>query len=65
MDENKIPMELPDVGGRSFLWVFENRQEFVDWTIHDMKCPTGFFKTWQDYCLLKIKASLKILRGGL
>ena len=39
------------IGGRSFAWVFANREEFVKFTVDKMDSPSGLFKQWKDYCL--------------
>ena len=52
-----FPPSFPDCGNKSFYWVFVNRKEFVDFTIHEMESPTGFFKRWKDYLIRKIKGN--------
>ena len=46
----RFPTGYMDIGNKSFEWVFENKKEFVDFTLNDMCNPTGLFKQWQDYC---------------
>ena len=41
------------IGGKSFEWVYENRAEFVDFTINEMENPTKMFLTWYNYCLFR------------
>ena len=41
--------------GKSFYWAYKNKTEFVDFTVTEMKKPTGLFKQWQDYCFHRIK----------
>ena len=53
MDENTWPDDFVDIGGKTFAWVWENRKEFVDFTLNDMTKPTGLFDVWMKYCLNK------------
>ena len=48
-DETKFEENFPEVGGKSFLWVWEHKKEFVEFTLKMME-TTGFFKSWQQYC---------------
>ena len=57
-DYSIIPIELPDVGGKSYLWVYEHRKVFVNFVLNEISEATGFFKTFQDYCFHKIKNGL-------
>ena len=56
-DMTRFPENFPDVGLMTFLFVFENKhyQEWVDFTIREMKDATGFFAVWRNYCLRKSK----------
>lgn len=54
-DEKLVPTEVPDIGGKTFVWVFENKLEFVDFCVNDIEDCTGFFKDFQEYCTKKIK----------
>ena len=47
------PEGFCDIGGRTFEWVFKNRNEFVDFTVSEMKQATGLFRKWQNYCVNK------------
>jgi len=49
-DETEFPVGFPDIGGKSFEWVFHNKKEFVDFTLTEMSECTGLYKVWQDYC---------------
>ena len=40
-----------NIGDKSFEWVFENKKEFVNFTIKTMCNATGLFAEWQEYCL--------------
>ena len=53
-DNTLFPKMFPDVGGRSFKFVFENRKNWVTFTL-DMTSCTGFFAVWHNYCLRKSK----------
>jgi len=46
----EFPVGFHDIGGKSFEWVFHNKQEFVDFTMTEMSECTGIYKVWQDYC---------------
>ena len=39
------------IGGRTFSWVYDNRKEFVEFTLEKMDKPTKMFKLWKTYCL--------------
>ena len=55
MDSTVWPENFCDIGGKTFLWVFENRKSFVEFTSDEMREPSGFFKKWHDYCMVKLK----------
>lgn len=48
-DDTLFPINFPDVGGKTFLWVWENRKEFVEFTLGMIE-TTKLFKVWQQYC---------------
>ena len=50
-----FPKNFCNVGGKSFEWVFENKQEFVTHTLEDMRKPTGLFLEWYSYCRERMK----------
>ena len=52
-DETVFPENFPDVGGKTFIWTWTHKKEWVEFT-HGMLCTTGFFKVWHDYCLSKL-----------
>ncbi len=52
-----FPENFMCIGERTFLWVFENRKEFVDFTVNEMDAPTGLFLKWQKYCKERLKIS--------
>ena len=54
MDDIAWPAGFYDIGDRSFKWVFDNRKEFVDFTLTEMEVPSGLFLKWQDYCKQQI-----------
>ena len=55
MDDDLVwPEDFMDISEKTFLWVFENKKEFVDFTLNDMTNVTGLFKKWQKYCKKKI-----------
>ena len=54
-DDNTVfPSLFPDVGGECFKYVFENRAEWVTFTLEMSNC-TGFFAVWKSYCIRKSK----------
>ena len=53
MDDCQFPEGFFDIGGKNFLWVFQNKPEYVDFTIHEMKDPSGLHKLWKNYCIRK------------
>ena len=55
VQSGQFPDIFPDVGGKTFLYAFENRKEWVDFTLTEMKNPTQFFKVWKLYCQRKSK----------
>ena len=52
-DETVFPPGFPDVGGKTFRWVYENRKVWADFTLKMIR-PTGFFAKWYEYCQSKI-----------
>ena len=54
-DDTIVPELIPDIGGKTFLWVYQNKAEFVDFCVLEMDNTTGFFQVFQDYCMKKIK----------
>ena len=55
LSETQWPKGFMDIGEKTFAWVYENRKEFVDFTLTDMTKPRGIFEVWQNYCLSKTK----------
>ena len=51
--DRKWPEGFMNIGGKTFAWTYDNKIEFVDFTVREMKAPTGLFKHWQKYCLKK------------
>ena len=52
-DDNMVfPDEVPDIGGRSFIYAFHNKKEWVEFTLSWNK-SSGFFKTWYEYVVRK------------
>ena len=50
MHDLTFPANFMCIGDKSFKWVFENRKEFVDFTLTEMMEPTGLLARWQTYC---------------
>ena len=59
--EMQWPEGFCDIGGRTFAWVFENRKEFVEFTMQKMDSPTGLFLEWKKYCRKHNQAIKKAL----
>ena len=38
-----------DIGNQTFEWVYENRPDWVEFTIEKMSQTTGMFKMWSDF----------------
>ena len=47
------PEGFMDIGDRTFAWVYDNRKEFVEFTL-GMSKTTGLFKSWFQYCQRKL-----------
>ena len=58
-DETVFPM-IFGLAGKTFLWVYKNKTEWVDFTLTEMKEPTQLFKVWKDYCQAKSKDGIRI-----
>ena len=54
------PEGFMNIGGRSYKWVFDNKKEWVEFTVNKMTEPTGTFKVWKDYCITKINGQKNI-----
>ena len=54
-----FPANFMCIGEKSFSWVYENREEFVDFTLTEMHKPTGLFLKWQQYCQARKKSEDK------
>ena len=54
-DETQVPLEMPDIGGQTYLSVFRTKPIFVDFVVCEISQCTGFFKQFQEYCIAKIK----------
>ena len=59
-DESTFPDKFEDIGGKSFAWVRDNREEWCKFTVEKMKDTTGFFKIWQEYLINKNAAKNEI-----
>ena len=53
-DTTEFPM-IMGLNGKTFEWVFNNKSEWVDFCLTEMKDATGVFKCFQDYCKKKNK----------
>jgi hypothetical protein len=52
-DETVFPDNFPDVGGKTFIWTWKHKKEWVEFT-NGMVGTTGLFKAWYDYCQRKL-----------
>ena len=52
-ENEKFPVDFYDIGLRTFGWVYENKPEFVNFTLNKMSQTTGLYKVWQNYCINK------------
>ena len=59
LDEHCWPEGFCGIGGRTFLWVFNNKKDWVEFTLDKMKDPTGLFLEWKNYCTQKLKEEIK------
>ena len=57
MENLTFPEGFMCIGCKSFGWVFENRKEFVEFTINDMENPKGLFLKWKQFCKERLKNS--------
>ena len=47
-DELLFPSIMPDIGGKTFKYVLENRAEWCEFTL-TWNNSTGIYKKWFDY----------------
>ena len=61
-DDTFIPNNFPDLEcrGKTFLWLFQNRKEFVTFCVEEMTNTSGLFKLLQKYFSRKIKKDEKV-----
>ena len=52
---SRFPVGFQCISDKSFEWVYNNRKEFVDFTINEMQNATGLFSDFREYCNLKNK----------
>ena len=52
-DETCWPEGFADIGGQTFDWVRRNKPDWVDFTLNEMKTPSGLFLKWHMYLLNK------------
>ena len=57
MDEDNTtwPKNFMNIGNRTFLWTWDNKKEFVEFTLLEMTKPTKMFLQWFNYCTFKTK----------
>ena len=48
-DETRWPEGFCDIGNKTFLWVKNNKSDWVDFTLKEMDKPTGLFLQWKKY----------------
>ena len=49
--EMRWPKGFMNISDCSFRWVFDNKKEFVKFTLEKMDSPTGLFLEWKNYVL--------------
>ena len=49
------PKGFQDIGGLTFQQTWDQRPEWVDFTLTEMKDPSGMFKEWKSFCVEKKK----------
>ena len=52
-DLTEFPPQFPDVGGKTFVWVYDNKKEFRQFVTEITKC-TGLWKAFQNYVIMKL-----------
>ena len=52
-DKTIFPEIFPEIGGKEFQWVWNNKKEFCEFTISEISKCTDFFLVWQNYCMRK------------
>ena len=55
--EIRFPEGFMCIGGMTFAWVFDNRKEFVEFTLEKMTKTSGLFLEWQNYCREQVKGN--------
>ena len=59
-DDTTFPGGFGGIGGRTFAWVRDNREEWCRFTVDDMRDVTGFFKVWRGYLINATKNKIKL-----
>ena len=54
MDEQTWPDGFCDIGGKTFLWTWQNKSDWCKFTIDKMTNPSGLFLDWKNYLSLKL-----------
>ena len=44
------PEGFSNIGGMTFQETFEHRPEWVEFTLSEMKAPSGMFREWKSFC---------------
>ena len=55
MSDRTVWPEIFGLGGKTFLEVFREKSEWVDFTMREMEDADGIFKVWKNYCRGKLK----------
>ena len=58
------PEGFCNIGGWTFQRLFDEKKEFVDFTLKCMENPSGLFAEWKAFCELKTKDVIDIKRSG-
>ena len=70
--QTKWPPGFADIGGQTFEWVREDKPDWVDFTLNEMKNPSGLFLVWKTFLLnsdakklVSEQTSLEICAGNI
>ena len=61
---SRWPEGFCNIGGWSFQRVFDEKKDFVEFTMTCMEKPSGMFAEWKAFCELKTKDVINIERSG-
>ena len=50
-DDTRWPEGFAGIGGKTFKWTRDNREEWCRFTVERMRDVSGLFKLWRSYLL--------------